>query len=260
MGFGGHAHRAFPAAINLANGSITATGNKQNITPYKNGDCYQAIVVPQTVSTGVILVTVNDVSYPLDYNLTLLPNTKHTLNVVLNKEKLSSDFSFSIGGWEDDSEEHTGYIGIDNLASQIIEFEHPEVKSYCIECYDTNGDGELSRLEAAMVKGLDLPSSYVSDSPCEGKSFNEFVYFTSCVDIGELFMYIGIRETTLPPSIAYIATQELTQLEHITFTSLVPPEIEEDALEGSTVSVPITSEEAYRTALAGQPNINISTY
>lgn len=257
------------AAIDLATGSITATGNKQNITPYKNGDCYQAIVVPQTVSTGVISVTVNDVSYPLDYDITLLPNTKHTLNVILNKEKLSSDFSFSIGGWEEDSEEHTGNVGIENLASQIIEFEHPEVKNYCIECYDTNGDGELSRLEAALVKNPDIPSSYVSESPCEGKSFNEFVYFTSVTSPLEIFMYLRVSETTLPPSITSIETGLLRPLNGesftVKFTSLVPPTFSPYAIiNGANVYVPSASEEAYRTALAGLEqegtNINIYTY
>lgn len=247
------------AEVDLATGVVTATGNVKSITPYKSADCYQAIVVPQTVSTGLISVTVNGDVYNLDYNITLRPNTKHKLNVVLNKEKLSSTFDFSIGSWEEDSDEHNGEIGIDNLASKIIEFTHSEVKDYCVEYYDANGDGELSELEAAQVTDIECPSSYLTDKPLSGKSFNEFVYFVSVEEIGEFFLLASLEEVTLPPSITYVGNGLLSNIYSVKFTSLVPPTIEgTGGLQ--YVYVPQESESLYREALAGHVYGEIFVY
>ena len=204
-------------------------------------------------------MTVNGDVYNLDYNITLRPNTKHKLNVVLNKEKLSSTFDFSIGSWEEDSDEHNGEIGIDNLASKIIEFTHSEVKDYCVEYYDANGDGELSELEAAQVTDIECPSSYLTDKPLSGKSFNEFVYFVSVEEIGEFFLLASLEEVTLPPSITYVGNGLLSNIYSVKFTSLVPPTIEgTGGLQ--YVYVPQESESLYREALAGHVYGEIFVY
>ena len=60
-----------------------------------------------------------------------------------------------------------------------ITFADATVKAICVEKWDTNGDGELSRDEAAAVKDLGLVFEYSSI-----KTFDELQYFTGLTSIG----------------------------------------------------------------------------
>ena len=55
-----------------------------------------------------------------------------------------------------------------------ISFADPKVKAICVQNWDTNGDGELSKAEAAAVQNI----GFVFKGNTEIKSFDEFQYFT----------------------------------------------------------------------------------
>ena len=55
-----------------------------------------------------------------------------------------------------------------------ISFADPNVKAICVQNWDTNGDGELSKAEAAAVQDI----GFVFKGNTEIKSFDEFQYFT----------------------------------------------------------------------------------
>ena len=65
--------------------------------------------------------------------------------------------------------------------SNMIVFADPAVKALCVAHWDTDGDGELSYEEAALV--TDLEDVFCEDTTIT--SFNELQYFTGLASIGE---------------------------------------------------------------------------
>ena len=101
------------ATINLADGTVTATGSKSKITPFDEVDCYRIILVPQENIS--ISLYAYDTEYTLDSDITLQPNTHHKLTVSIQKDKLTAGVTFGIGEWNEDEENHSETIGIQNL-------------------------------------------------------------------------------------------------------------------------------------------------
>jgi hypothetical protein len=103
--------------------------------------------------------------------------------------------------------------------SDIITFADPEVKRLCVANWDTNGDGELSKAEAAAVTDL----GKVFKNQFTIKSFNELQYFTGLMSIGEYAFYFCRRlasiiipnsVTSIGPS-AFLDCGGLTSIEII---------------------------------------------
>ena len=96
------------SVVNLASGGVTATGDVSVITPYWTGECYRAIVVPQSVAadSSLIILTIDGVNYTLAREFTFEPRTQHKLIVTVNKS--TSGLSVSIESWLVDETEHTG--------------------------------------------------------------------------------------------------------------------------------------------------------
>lgn len=76
--------------------------------------------------------------------------------------------------------------------SDIISFADPEVKRICVKNWDTNGDGELSKQEAAAVTDI----GKVFESNEKIKSFHEFQNFTGLTTIGE-YSFCRCRNLTV---------------------------------------------------------------
>ena len=83
-----------------------------------------------------------------------------------------------------------------------ITFDDPEVKKICVANWDTNGDGELSKTEAAAVTNL----GSVFQRNDNLASFNELQYFTGLNTInGEAFFECkNLKSIILPSSVEYI--------------------------------------------------------
>ena len=86
-------------------------------------------------------------------------------------------------------------------SSPAIEFADANVKAICVANWDTNGDGELSEAEAAVVTDLNHVFSEKTIT-----SFNELQYFTGLSMIGdEEFSLCGdLMEIKLPASLSTI--------------------------------------------------------
>ncbi|MBO7618769.1 MAG: leucine-rich repeat protein [Bacteroidales bacterium] len=100
----------------------------------------------------------------------------------------------------DDNEKHS-HLDFELLEGIII-FADPVVKSICVTNWDTNGDGELSYQEAAVV--TDLNSSFVFDT--EITSFDELQYFIglSSINDGEFVYCESLTSIKLPNSVTVI--------------------------------------------------------
>lgn len=92
--------------------------------------------------------------------------------------------------------------------NSIIQFADPAVKAICVENWDTNGDGELSKREAAAV--TTLIDSETNQSVFRGKgasitSFDEFQYFTGLTQVEQYAFYgVSIETIVLPNTIKTI--------------------------------------------------------
>ena len=110
------------------------------------------------------------------------------------------------------------------IDDNIIQFADAAVKAICVEKWDADGDGELSKAEAAAVTSLNKAFNRNEDIT----SFDEFQYFTGVKEIGEgefwdcsrlrsiilpstlesinreAFYYCGLPEITIPASVTSI--------------------------------------------------------
>ena len=121
-------------------------------------------------------------------------------------------------GWTEDIFKG-GVVEEDN--SDIIEFADTVVKAICVANWDTNGDGELSKEEAAAVTTLidsNTNKSVFYGLKAQVTSFDEFQYFTGLTTLEDNAFYgDSIRSIVLPSSlteikqyaIAYCAIKEL---------------------------------------------------
>lgn len=96
------------ASIDLSDGTVTATGATADVTPFDAGECYRALIIPQTVASGteLIEVTVDGVSYVLKKGFTFVSGKRHKFTVTVNKT--GNGINIGIRDWEEDEEDNGG--------------------------------------------------------------------------------------------------------------------------------------------------------
>ena len=124
------------ARVDLATGIVTVTGEvaATGTIPYKHGDEFRAIVVPQEVAAGVKLfsITVDGVVYSFSKEeaFTYVPSKMHNFTIKVNKKNIEGKYEFvlvseSITAWEDDLVSHDAtareYIVIESEAGKLKE-------------------------------------------------------------------------------------------------------------------------------------------
>ena len=122
------------ARVDLATGIVTVTGEvaATGTIPYKHGDEFRAIVVPQEVAAGVKLfsITVDGVAYSFSKNetFTYVPSKMHNFTIRVDKKANEGKYEFvlvseSITAWEDDQASHDAtareYIVIESEAGKL---------------------------------------------------------------------------------------------------------------------------------------------
>lgn len=124
------------ARVDLATGIVTVTGEvaATGTIPYKHGDEFRAIVVPQEVTAGVKLfsITVDGVAYSFSKNetFTYVPSKMHNFTIRVDKKANEGKYEFvlvseSITAWEVDLASHDAtareYIVIESEAGKLKE-------------------------------------------------------------------------------------------------------------------------------------------
>ncbi len=100
----GHLHTAL---INLKEGTLTAKGEAGSTIPYKEGDTYKALVIPQTVTAdNFITVTVDNREFKLNKSFTFIGGKRHVFTVTV--KKTSNGINVGVTPWEDDGVDHGG--------------------------------------------------------------------------------------------------------------------------------------------------------
>ena len=126
--------------INLKTGVVTASSEVESTgtIPYKDGDDYRAIIVPQTVpaNTDLLSITVDGESYFLKKTEAFVynPSKQHNFTVTVNKRSAGGGMEFvltseSITVWENDPVSH------DAIAREYVVINVPEAGTLdkCIE-------------------------------------------------------------------------------------------------------------------------------
>ena len=148
----------------------------------------------------------------------------------------------------------------DETPEDIITFADPKVKAICVVNWDTSGDGELSKTEAAAVTSLG--DVFMGNS--EITSFDELQYFTGLTTIPD-YAFSGcgsLKSIRLPKSLTSIgeyAFEDCTSLETVVSFIETPFELGEGAFcawENDrhkfdlhfSLYVPIGTKELYRAA------------
>lgn len=87
------------AVIDIADGSVYATGATSDVTPYNEGGYYRAVIVPQTVADGSDLIVVIDGEdeYILKKGFTFRQGMKHRFTLKVNR--LSNGINVGVGDW-----------------------------------------------------------------------------------------------------------------------------------------------------------------
>lgn len=95
------------STINLAESSVTATGDVSTITPLKSDGNYKALIVPQSVEeTNLITVNVNGRDYNMKKAFTFASGKRYNFTVTVSKT--SSGLNVNITGWDDDGTDNGG--------------------------------------------------------------------------------------------------------------------------------------------------------
>lgn len=114
------------------------------------------------------------------------------------------------------------------VATDIIEFADEAVKAICVANWDTNGDGELSKAEAAAVEKLRVLNSdkTVYASPFKSNtvitSFNEFQYFTGLTEVCDSAFYYcqNLESIIVPKNVKTIGVKAFNYCRKLTFVQL----------------------------------------
>ena len=94
-------------SINLSTGAVKAEGGEKVITPWKDGEYYKALIVPQSVKeVGLIVVLINKKEYTLKKAFTFETNKRYKFTVVV--DKTNEGINVGIGSWEEDDVDHGG--------------------------------------------------------------------------------------------------------------------------------------------------------
>lgn len=91
------------ADVNLSTGVATANASAltDTITPYRNGNVFTAIVVPQTVTSAstFVKVNINGVDYYYSANITLAAGMQYNITLDVSKNSLNVKALNSISAW-----------------------------------------------------------------------------------------------------------------------------------------------------------------
>lgn len=95
------------STVNLADGTVSPTGDTTSVTPWLNKGVYQALIVPQTVAEGkLITVTVDGREFTLKKGFTFEANKSHKFTITLSKT--SNGINVNINPWNEDGTDNGG--------------------------------------------------------------------------------------------------------------------------------------------------------
>ena len=139
-----------------------------------------------------------------------------TVSCPATKNSPVGSYTVSVSGAEAQNYEITyqnGTLTVTEKPADNITFADANVKAICVQHWDTNGDGELSKTEAAAVS--DIGTVFSSTTI---QSFNELQYFTGLKTIGEKAFWDcrSLASITIPTSVTSIDSNAFSKCSGLT--------------------------------------------
>ena len=136
------------------------------------------------------------------------------------------------------------------VSDDIIQFADANVKAICVNNWDTDGDGELSKAEAANVISLDNAFTGNKDIT----SFDEFQYFVGVIALGsrEFGGCYNLSSIILPPNLKSLEAESLNgnKIDELTIPASVTS-IEPSALYATYKNIFVEEGNAYFSSIDG---------
>ncbi|MGM9736564.1 MAG: fimbrillin family protein [Candidatus Cryptobacteroides sp.] len=97
------------ASLNLKDGNLTADGEASDITPYKDGKIWRALIAPQKiVETKLVTIVVDGQERSLVQTVDFSSNSIKKCTITVNK--INEGINVGIGGWEEDGNDYGGTL------------------------------------------------------------------------------------------------------------------------------------------------------
>ena len=157
----------------------------------------------------------------LDYEVRIAEDAQSWLSVADTRAEMREEtLTFSVAENPEESPERTAVVELVNDFGEVlqnfeivqkmqpaqdpIQFADQYVKKVCVEKFDTNGDGELSYLEASKVTSIG--GHFFGDYAPAVKSFDELQYFVNVTSIGRYAFEncSSLTSITIPESVIEI--------------------------------------------------------
>ena len=225
------------AKVDLATGSVTATGDIQStgIVPYKYGDQFRAIIVPQTVAAGDILFAFSLGGKPYTFKKTeafeFMQGKMHNFSIKIDKKADTGDYKLtligeSITAWENDAVSHDAtmkeYVVIKSTPGELKDAiiaankDYTKLRNLKITGQINSHDFDFMRHEMSSLSSLNLKEVKIKGMEADDNYDDEIPDYA-------LSNQRGLVSIVLPDQlkkIGYSAFQDCTNLSG----SLIIPE------------------------------------
>jgi|GEM_PF-1794311 len=144
---------------------------------------------------------------------------------------------------------NNGYAYNTNVAGFLVDNLiplDPRVREYCLQHFDTNGDGNLSLVEIAGV--TEFPDQSLYPLPSGITSFDELEYFYSLTNLPSFKNQDQLQNITIPRQISSIPNEMFygcSSLNSVTLKPATPPVLGENVFYGVAPNIIFYVEEDY---------------
>lgn len=229
------------ATVDLATGSVTATGDIQStgIVPYKYGDQFRAIIVPQTVAAGEILFAFSLGGKPYTFKKTeafeFMQGKMHNFSIKIDKKADTGDYKLtligeSITAWENDAISHDAtmkeYVVIKStpggLKDAIIAAnkDYTKLRNLKIIGEINVHDFDFMRDEMDNLTSLNMKEVIIKESPFEPGYGNGSPEYT--IPGRAFFSKSSLVSVVLPDKLKVLGVEAFSGCGNLTGSVIVP--------------------------------------
>lgn len=229
------------ATVDLATGSVTATGDIQStgIVPYKYGDQFRAIIVPQTVAAGEILFAFSLGGKPYTFKKTeafeFMQGKMHNFSIKIDKKADTGDYKLtligeSITAWENDAVSHDAtmkeYVVIKSTPGELKDAiiaankDYTKLRNLKIIGEINVHDFDFMRDEMDNLTSLNMKEVIIKESPFEPGYGNGSPEYT--IPGRAFFSKSSLVSVVLPDKLKVLGAEAFSGCGNLTGSVIVP--------------------------------------
>ena len=229
------------ATVDLATGSVTATGDIQStgIVPYKYGDQFRAIIVPQTVAAGEILFAFSLGGKPYTFKKTeafeFMQGKMHNFSIKIDKKADTGDYKLtligeSITAWENDAVSHDAtmkeYVVIKSTPGELKDAiiaankDYTKLRNLKIIGEINVHDFDFMRDEMDNLTSLNMKEVIIKESPFEPGYGNGSPEYT--IPRRALYQKRSLTSIVLPDKLKSIESEAFSTCSSLSGSLIIP--------------------------------------